>query len=81
MLEKEVIIDDFGRNCIDMFYLLTWFDRYPCSVEGKGTVVPLFADKFIVTSNFHPDELFIDENGGTHQQLPALLRRIKLVSM
>jgi len=83
MLEKDVVIDDYGPKCIDLFYLLTWFDRYPCSVETKGSIVPLCASNFIVTSNFHPSELFVDENDVTqpHKQLPALMRRITVNHM
>jgi len=83
LLEKEVVIDDYGYKCIDLFYLLTWFDRYPCSVETKGSIVPLCAVKFIVTSNFHPRSLFKDESDPSveHPQLPALLRRMHVTEI
>lgn len=76
-LERAVIIDDFGPGGIDINHLLRWFDRYKCFVETKGDMVPLYADTFIVTSNFHPREIFKwgDE---VHPQLPALERRIVL---
>lgn len=85
LLEKEVIIDDFGPGGIDINHLLRWFDRYKCYVEIKGDMVPLYATTFIVTSNFHPSDLFKvkDEslslcNYVNHPQIEALLRRIKL---
>lgn len=80
LLEKEVIIDDFGPGGIDINHLLRWFDRYKCYVEVKGDMCPLLADKFIVTSNFHPEQVFKfgDE---VNPQLPALLRRMTLVEM
>lgn len=82
LLEKEVIIDDFGPNGIDINHLLRWFDRYKCYVEVKGDMCPLMADKFIVTSNFHPEDLFRNESkDGPHVQVPALLRRIELINM
>lgn len=74
--EREVIIDDFGPNGIDINHLLRWFDRYKCYIETKGGMLPLLADKFIVTSNFAPSEIFVDQHGVLHQQLPALERRI-----
>lgn len=79
-LETEVIIDDFGPNGIDINHLLRWFDRYKCYVECKGGMVPLYATKFIVTSNFHPESLFKwgDE---VNPQLPALMRRIECIEM
>jgi len=80
LLEKEVIIDDFGPQGIDINHLLRWFDRYKCYVEVKGDMCPLLADKFIVTSNFHPEKIF-SWGGEVNPQLPALLRRIQLIEM
>lgn len=74
-------MDDYGRQCIDIFYLLTWFDRYPCSVETKGGIVPLCAVNFVVTSNYHPDQIFVDPDGTAHMQLPALMRRMTVIEM
>jgi len=81
MHQKTCIIDDFGPNGIDINHLLRWFDRYKCLVETKGGMIALLADTFIVTSNFHPDEIFVSPIEGTHPQLPALLRRIELIKM
>lgn len=81
MLEKEVIIDDFGPQGIDINHLLRWFDRYKCTVETKGGMVPLLADKFIVTSNFEPSDCFKDKEGVPHPQMDALYRRIELIEM
>jgi len=80
VLEKDVIIDDFGPNGIDINHLLRWFDRYKCLVENKGGMIALYATTFIVTSNFHPGQIFKwgDEE---NPQLPALLRRIVLEEM
>lgn len=75
LLEREVIIDDFGPNGIDINHLLRWFDRYKCYVESKGGMIPLYAVKFIVTSNFHPRNVF-SFGGECNPQLPALERRI-----
>lgn len=92
MLERDVIIDDFGPNGIDINHLLRWFDRYKCFVETKGDMVPLHAVNFIVTSNFHPNQIFkcdlykFRDNESVmssvdHPQMPALLRRIQLIEM
>lgn len=80
LLEKTVIIDDFGPNGIDINHLLRWFDRYKCYVELKGDMSPLFADDFIVTSNFHPESVF-SKDGESHVQTPALMRRLELIEM
>lgn len=79
-LEKCVIIDDFGPGGIDINHLLRWFDRYKCFVESKGGMLPLYADKFIVTSNFHPSKVF-SFGGEENPQLPALMRRIECIEM
>lgn len=91
MLEKEVIIDDFGPGGIDINHLLRWFDRYKCAVENKGGMIPLYADKFVVTSNFHPRDCFVLNTHHVnqsmadiityHSQLPALERRIVIEEM
>lgn len=78
LLETHCIIDDFGPNGIDINHLLRWFDRYKCYVEVKGDMVPLCVEYFIVTSNFHPKEVFTDNFGAVHPQYPALERRIKI---
>jgi len=77
MLEKNVIIDDFGPGGIDINHLLRWFDRYKVHVESKGGMLPLHADNFVVTSNFSPEEVF-SFAGVVNVQLPALMRRINL---
>jgi len=88
LLEPDVIIDDYGLQCIDINHLLRWFDRYKCWVESKGGMLPLYACNFIITSNFHPEQLFkavhtrygdnnsVSDMSEVHPQLPALLRRI-----
>lgn len=81
IMEKEVIIDDFGPGGIDINHLLRWFDRYKCMVETKGGMIPLLADKFIITSNFEPSECFKDKDGVPHPQMDALYRRITLQHM
>jgi len=75
LLEEDVIIDDFGPQGIDINHLLRWFDRYKCLVETKGGMLPLYATKFIVTSNFSPTQCF-SWAGECNVQLPALSRRI-----
>jgi len=77
-MQKDVIIDDFGPNGIDINHLLRWFDYYKCLVETKGGMVALYACNFIVTSNFHPCDCFMDKDGVPHKQIEALLRRIEL---
>jgi len=81
MGQGQCVIDDFGPNCIDIGRLLVWFDRYPCIVESKGGMLPLLVTKFIVTSNFSPEDCFKDMHGAEHVQTPALLRRINVLEI
>jgi len=70
--QSTVIIDEFvGR--IDISYILTWLDRYPCMVEIKGYSTPLLATRFFFTSNVNPLLWYPDINP---QQLAGLTRRI-----
>lgn len=78
LFERDVIIDDFGPGGIDINHLLRWFDRYKCYVENKGGMLALHATKFIVTSNFHPRQIF-SFAGEENVQLPALMRRIRCI--
>lgn len=74
--QKEVIIDDLGKDSIDITHFLRWFDKWPVSVETKGGNMGLLASTFVVTSNFKPGDIFL-----FHSQLPALLRRIKVATI
>ena len=74
--EKHCIIDDFTPRSIDIQYLLRWFDRYPCSIETKGSTANLQVELFIITSNYHPSEVYPE----VHQHsIDALLRRIQII--
>ncbi len=72
--QDNVIIDEFtGR--IDISYLLTWLDRYPCTVEVKGFSVPLKATRFWITSNLSLEECYPDAKA---EQIAALRRRLNV---
>lgn len=75
--QDTVIIDEFvGR--IDISYILTWLDRYPCVVEQKGYSTPLLAKRFFITSNINPRQWYTDIN---QAQLAGLMRRIRVEEM
>lgn len=81
LLETSCIIDDFGKCGIGLNHLLRWFDRYKCWVETKGDLVPLLVVEFLVTSNFHPAECFVNVDGSVHDQIAALERRMTVTEM
>lgn len=69
-------MDDFPKEGIDINYLLRWFDIYPCRVETKGGEIELQVRKFVITSNFRPEEVY-----GQHEQYAALQRRITVAKI
>ena len=72
--QGNIVIDEF-RGRIDISHLLRWLDRYPVSVEIKGSSVPLLANKFWITSNVDPRNWYPDLDPET---LSALLRRFNI---
>lgn len=75
--QKTVIIDEFvGR--VDISYILTWFDRYPCNVEVKGYSAPLEATTFYITSNVDPRDWYPDI---IQAQRDGLMRRMNIEKM
>lgn len=72
--EELVVIDEFA-GIIGITHLLQWLDKYPVSVEIKGSQVPLRAYKFWITSNIDPKEWY-NQEGVTQTQREALQRRL-----
>jgi len=60
--QSKSILDDFEGD-IALVHLKRWFDKYPCTVEVKGSTFPLKVTTFWVTSNKSPDEI-LDIIGG-----------------
>jgi len=73
----NVIIDEF-RGGIDIAHILRWTDKYPVTVEIKGSSKPLRATSFYITSNLHPSQWYPELDGRT---VEALLRRLELIEM
>ena len=75
---KVVLLDDIGRAVAASMVneLKIWTDPWKNTIgETKGSAVPLSYDKFIITSNYSPEECFegID--------LVAIRRRFKVIHM
>lgn len=72
--QEHVVIDEF-RGGIDISHLLRWLDRYPLSVELKGSSTPLCVSKFWITSNLHPSKWYPDLD---QESYDALARRLTI---
>lgn len=73
--EVAVLLDDLdkGGSCLS-HYMKIWTDKWACTGEFKGGTIPLNFDRFYVTSNYSPTELF----GEDPIMLEAILRRFKV---
>jgi len=74
--QGHVIVDEF-RGAIDISHMLRWLDRYPVSVETKGSSRPLAAEKIWITSNLNPEYWYPDIDSETKS---ALLRRLNITN-
>lgn len=72
--QENVVIDEFTGQ-IGIEHLLRWCDRYPVSVETKGSAAVFSAKKIWITSNIDPRQWY--PNAPDSQQ-EALLRRLNI---
>ena len=70
-----VIMQDFDKRDANMAYhLKIWADKFAFSAEVKGGGLTLRPKKFIVTSNYFPQEIWPND-----QDIKAIRRRFKIV--
>nr|WAE42397.1 MAG: replication associated protein [Cressdnaviricota sp.] len=73
--QDVVIIDDFDKYQVKQGGdMKRWLDKYAFQAESKGKMEMIRPRKIIVTSNYHPNEIWQDE-----QTLEPILRRVKLI--
>lgn len=73
--EPVILLEDLGMSHLYLGdHLKIWADKYGFRAEVKYASVVLRPEKIIVTSNYHPSELWPDKNVSD-----PILRRFKLV--
>ncbi|ALE29606.1 replication associated protein [Lake Sarah-associated circular virus-10] len=68
---KNVLIDDMRKDFMKFHELLRLLDRYAMRVECKGGTRQFVASHIIITSCYHPKDMF-----ETREDIQQLLRRI-----
>lgn len=76
--QTTVILDDFDGSFVSFGDFKRWIDRYPCLVEIKGSVVPLLAHTWIITTNVYPSHWWSKKTTGQDGR-DAIWRRISRV--
>jgi len=75
--QKDVILEDFDKMGTGLSHLLKiWSDRYHCTGETKGGVIALQHERFIITSNYKPEDLWEDRT-----LVEAIRRRFKVIEV
>lgn len=79
--EEDVIIDDLRSDNYPFINLLGLLDRYPFSVEDKGTIRQFRGRRIIITAPLSPEHTYQNVMASeTHyEDINQLLRRITLV--
>lgn len=73
--QETVLLDDFGKeHHVLGHYLKQWADHYTFQAETKGGTIKIRPQRIVVTSNYHPEEIW----GGKPEELYPILRRFKL---
>jgi len=71
--QKEVILDDLDTPVLGHFIKI-WADKWKSDGEVKGGTVALKHEKFVVTSNYHPSDLWKEDD----VMAEAIERRFKI---
>jgi hypothetical protein len=74
--EDIVLVEDFDAcHSVLGYFVKIWGDRYPFNSESKGSASIIRPKKIIITSNWHPQEIW----GEVPQTLDPILARFKCV--
>lgn len=73
--EKVVLLEDIGleHKCLG-YHFKIWADHYPFKAERKGASSQIRPQQIIVTSNYHPRDIWEDPS-----ILEPILRRFQVI--
>lgn len=72
--QQLIYIEDFDSPCLGHL-LKIWADKWECDGEVKGGIVQLRHIRFIITSNYHPDDLWPNDS----KMCEAITRRFHFI--
>lgn len=76
--QEHVIMDDIGlEHKVLGQQLKIWSDRYGCILENKGGAMSSNYKKFVVTSQYSIEQIFVDDQ----KTIEALRRRFKVIHL
>jgi len=76
MKHQTLILDEFTGSKMKLTFLNELMDRFPMTVETKGSSLPFLCRQMVITSNFHPSKWYDFQNQEKRLSFPALDRRI-----
>ncbi len=59
-LEETLLLEDFDSKMLG-HHLKLWGDKWGCNGEVKGGLTPLLHSRLVVTSNYSPAQLFVED--------------------
>lgn len=79
--EEAIILDDLDTHQLG-HYIKIWTDRWPCKGEVKSGTVQLQHKHFIITSNYHPRQIWDKALDPRYEEMcNAIIRRCEIIHM
>uniref|UniRef100_A0A8A4XCE8 Replication-associated protein n=1 Tax=Grus japonensis CRESS-DNA-virus sp. TaxID=2815045 RepID=A0A8A4XCE8_9VIRU len=79
MKHQTLILDEFTGSKMKLTFLNELLDRFPMTVETKGSSLPFLCRQVVITSNFPPDKWYDFQNQDKKLSFAALDRRLDTI--